>query len=239
MIVMSVVALVVCFVLFEVLYVKYSGSAVPAPTIARSTQTIGTGPNLTYVVMGDSTAIAQGGNYAQGYAEASAQHLAKHNTVHWKNLAVSGARANDVLATQIPQAVAMHPDVALIAVGANDVTHATSPSSVRESLEGAIAGLRHANPAIKVVLTGSPDMGSVPRFAQPVRWYAGVRTQQLNKTIEAMATQLHVTFAPVASQTGPTFRKHPELFAADKFHPTDAGYKLWIPVINTALDTAR
>lgn len=238
MIVLLSIVAVLGFVLFEVAYIKYSGTAVAAPTIPQGVQTIGTGPALTYVVMGDSTAISQGGSYRDGYAVASAQHLARTHSVRWQNLAISGARARDVFAKQLPQAMSLQPDVALIAVGANDVTHLTSPLSVRMSLEQTIAGLRQANPHVKIILTGSPDMGSIPRFAQPVRWLAGRQTNRLNHVIIDTAHDEHVTFAPIAQDTGPTFRRHPELFAKDKFHPLNQGYALWIPVITKAMDQA-
>lgn len=230
--------LIVCFIAFEVLYIMYNGSAVPRPTIPRDEQVLGSGPTLHFVVLGDSTAIAQGGAYQRGYAVASAQYLAKNHTVHWKNVAVSGARAKDVTEEQIPKALPLHPDVALIAVGANDVTHLTNLSSFRNSLVAAITTLQRTNPQIKIVLTGSPDMGSVPRFAQPVRWLAGKQTERVNRAVAKIAREQHVTFAPIAQDTGPTFRAHPELFARDKFHPNDKGYALWLPVIYTALAQA-
>lgn len=34
-------------------------------------------------------------------------------------------------------------------------------------------------------MTGSPAMGVVPRFAQPLRWVAGLRTRHLNAAIAA------------------------------------------------------
>jgi lysophospholipase L1-like esterase len=205
------------------------------PQIDRSAQTIGSGSKLTYVVMGDSTAVAQGGEYAQGYANTSAQYLSKKYLVTWVNVAVSGARAKDVATGQLREAITYNPDLVLVAVGANDVTHLTSISSVRKSLSAAIDSLRKANGKVQIILTGSPDMGSVPRFPQPVRWYMGTRTVEMNSMVVGLAKEKGVTFAPIAEKTGPTFRAHPELFAADKFHPNTQGYEFWIPVIQDTL----
>jgi lysophospholipase L1-like esterase len=234
-VIVTLLVLIVLFVAFEALYIKYNGAAGVEPVTPRGLHTLGTGPKLSYVVMGDSTAVTQGGEYARGYSVQSATYLAKDHAVSWANVAVSGARAKDVADKQLPQALGFNPDIVLIAVGANDVTHFTANGAVVASLAHTVDTLRSQNSQVKIIFTGAPDMGSVPRFPQPARWYAGVRTQSLNTEIRALAAEKHVTFAPIAAETGPYFRKHPEAFASDKFHPNDLGYAQWTPVIIKAL----
>src|SRR5688500_3173881 len=62
------------------------------------------GPALTYVVLGDSTAAGVGGNYEVGIALSTARELGATNVVTMINLAVSGARMNDVRTRQLPVA---------------------------------------------------------------------------------------------------------------------------------------
>jgi lysophospholipase L1-like esterase len=159
-------------------------------------------------------------------------------SISWTNYAVSGARAQDVLKSQLPKALTDKPDVVLIAVGANDIDKLTSPGRVTNELRQCIEALRGANPKVAIVLTGAPAMGAVPRFPQPIRWYAGVRTANLNKAVIQLTKETHTTFAPIADKTGQIFHEHPEFFAADKFHPNAHGYQVWKPVINHALDAA-
>jgi lysophospholipase L1-like esterase len=161
----------------------------------------------------------------------------KHR-VSWANYAVSGARARDVFRLQIPKALVDKPNVVLIAVGANDVDKLTSPGRVTDELRQCIEALRTANPKVAIVLTGARAMGTIPHFPQPIRWYAGVRTANLNKAVIQLTKETHTTFAAIAEKTGSTFREHPEFFAADKFHPNAHGYQVWKPVINHALDAA-
>jgi lysophospholipase L1-like esterase len=236
MIPLFIVVLLVGFAAFELAWIKFYGKPVPPPSISRSSQTIGNGPKLTYVVLGDSTSIAQGGDYAQGYATATAQYIAKTHTVTWVNFGVSGARANDVASQQLEQAAAYKPDIALVAVGANDVTHLTEVSVVKTSLQKIISGLQAANPNVRIILTGSPDMGGPPRLPQPLRALAGVRTQTINSMITGLTDGKRVVFAPIAEKTGPIFRANHHLYAADNFHPTTEGYKVWTPVLTGALD---
>jgi lysophospholipase L1-like esterase len=236
MIMLYIVLCVVLFICGEALWITYNGTPVSTPTIDRGAKTLGNGAPLTLVVLGDSTAISQGGSYGKGYAMATAQYLAKDRQVTWVNLAVSGARSHNVADEQLSKALSYRPDVALVAVGANDVTHLTRYASARSSLQQTIKALRRVNPEIKIVLTGSPDMGSVPRFPQPVRWLAGERTKGLNRMVSQLAQDERVIFAPIAERTGPTFRRNPRLFAPDKFHPNTEGYRLWTPIITRSLE---
>jgi len=232
---LGIIAVLAVFAVAEFAYIKYSGTPVAVPQISREEMTIGSGKPLRFAVLGDSTSVAQGGEYSEGYASGTARYLAQQHRITWKNVGVSGARAADVAASQAAQAASFKPDIALIGVGANDVTHLTSIDAVRASLESAIGQLQTASPDIKIILTGSPDMGSPPRIPQPLRWAAGERTKHLNAAIRSLANGQSIIFAPIAERTGPAFRANHGLFAADKFHPNTEGYQLWTPVIIDAL----
>lgn len=206
---------------------------------SRSPRQLGDGgAELTYLVLGDSTATGEGGVYERGIAVASAAHLARRRQVRLVNAAISGARATDVARDQVALADTVRPDVALVAVGANDVIRLSSRPRVRGAIESVVDRLVAARCDVKVVLTGAPDMGSVPRFAQPLRWVAGLRARQLNGVFESIATERELTFARIAGETGPLFRRDQTLFAADRFHPSDRGYATWVPVLARALDEA-
>jgi lysophospholipase L1-like esterase len=233
--------IILAFVLFaviELLIIKYNGTAVPAPNIPRAPQSLGSGPKLTYVVMGDSTSIGQGTSYSDSYAEASAHYLARNHAVNFVNVGVSGARIKDVLDNQLPKAAAYKPNVVLIGVGANDATHFTSGSSIQSSLQKIITGLRQANCNVRIIVTGSPAVDGARRFPWPIRQLMGLRTRQVNNAFAPIITKDNLTLAPIALKTRAAFIADPTLLAADKFHPNARGYALWIPVVNNALNTA-
>ncbi len=204
----------------------------------------GPGKPLVYVVMGDSTAAGRGGYYAQGIAMQTARHLAQRGPVTLINLAVSGAKIRDVEQDQLPAALRLKPDIVLLAVGANDVTHFTPSRKITSGLSRILTQLAAARPGVWIVLTGSPDVGSARRFAQPLRWLAAVETGRVNRIMqgvqeEAAGRNASVVWAPIAQDTGPLFRRDPGLFAPDRFHPNDRGYAVWVPILNAALDQAR
>jgi acyl-CoA thioesterase-1 len=209
-----------------------------APSSAPRDFGHGASPALRYVVLGDSTATGRGAPYERGIAVATARHLATRRRVTMTNLAVSGARFGDVRRAQLPEAVRVKPDVVLVAAGANDVTGLTRSGSVQGDLRRIADGLRAARCDVAIVVTASPDVGSAPRLAQPLRTVAGWRTEQLNDAIGEVVRDRGLTLAPIAERTGPRFRADHSLFAADGFHPSAAGYALWVPVLDTALDQA-
>ena len=196
------------------------------------------GSALTYVVMGDSTAAGEGAPYAQGIAVGTASALSADHRVTMTNLGVSGARIGDVVNDQVADAVRLHPDLVLLSVAANDVTHLSSVSAMESSLLRIIRALKTTNPAIAIVVTGSPDMGSPPRIPRLLRGLASRRTEAINHMFRRVAADEHLTFAPIADATGPLFRKDRSLFADDRFHPNARGYATWIRVLNEAIARA-
>lgn len=196
------------------------------------------GPALKYVVLGDSTAAGIGGTYESGIAVSTARELATRNTVVMTNFAVSGARMRDVRGRQLEAAARLAPDVVLLSAGANDVTHLTRVRSMREDLRAIVQTLTAANPDVKIVITGSPDMGSPPRIPWLLRGIASCRTKQVNRMFREEAARYQLEFAPIAEATGPLFRRDRSLFASDAFHPNDRGYATWVPVLNEALARA-
>lgn len=198
----------------------------------------GSGDPLRYLVLGDSTMVAEGGTYTTGIAVETARHLARGRRVELKNVAVSGAQVTDVLHDQLPRIGTFRPDVVLLAAGANDVTHLTSARSVERDLEQIVNALIAMNCDVRIVLTGAPDMSTPPRIPRLLRPVAGWRTKVLNRVFRRKAEQHGLTFARIAEETGPLFARDKSLFSSDAFHPNERGYDTWTAVIEPALDVA-
>ncbi|HEX7259450.1 MAG TPA: SGNH/GDSL hydrolase family protein [Candidatus Saccharimonadia bacterium] len=196
------------------------------------------GPVMHYVVMGDSTAAGEGAPYEAGIAVGSARYLAAQYQVKLTNVGVSGAKTADVEGDQLAQAAALKPDLVLISVGANDVVGRRSPQAVEAGLRRITDRLVAANCKVKIVLTGSPNMGTITRFAQPLRTVAGLQTHHLNSRLYPWITASGYTLAPIARDTTAAFRDDPSLFGSDRFHPNARGYAVWLKTINPALNQA-
>ena len=81
-------------------------------------------------------------------------------------------------AINYPPPSCLKPDIVLLAVGANDATHFTPGYGIEAGLTTVLRSLAAARPGVRVVLTGSPAVGTVRRFAQPLRWVAGLETDR-------------------------------------------------------------
>ena len=235
---LAIILALVLFVAAEFLIAKYNGPASVTPEIPREPEVLGSGPSLTYVVMGDSTSIGEGTDYSHSYAVASANHLANSYRINFINVGVSGAITRTVVTQQLAKAEKYKPDLVLLGVGANDAKSFVSGHNIQINLRQIIIGLRQANPKVRIVVTGSPAMDVTRRFPPPLRQFMRLRTTQVNNAFAPIIKQYNLTFAPIATKTRAAFLADPTLLAADKFHPDARGYALWTPVINKALDEA-
>jgi lysophospholipase L1-like esterase len=181
--------------------------------------------------IGDSTAAGVGSSSAdQSVSRQVARRLADEldRPIELQVVAVSGARVADVVATQLPE-VDPEADVVVISVGANDTTHLTSSGSFAADYRTMLEGLPDG---AAVIALGVPDIGTVTRLAQPLRAIAGWRGSSYDDIVVEEAGRSGASYVDIAGGTGPSFRADPDrLLAADRYHPSDAGYAVWTDVI--------
>ena len=176
---------------------------------ANDTALSGEGP--LWVVLGDSTAQGIGApSYDQGYVGQLRAVLDEHSPRSWRvlNLSRSGARAADVLATQLPRLEALDttPDLVTCAIGANDMVPTPLPevlASIREIIRR---------------LPRGAVIATIPQGLRPAR------ASVVNETIRSEAPAAGLVVADVWAHTGPPW--HGKL-ASDGFHPGLAGYADW------------
>ena len=191
----------------------------------------------TAVWLGDSTAYGIGVNDAD---DTVASLVAAERGERVVMLAVSGATVRDVVERQLPQLAGHEPDRVYVSVGANDVTHLTRIGSFDDDYREILGRLPSG---VDITVLGVPDMGAPPRLLQPVRAIAGFRGRQLDGAIRRSVADAHpdagVTYVDIAGPTGPPFRRDPDrYFAADRYHPSAEGYRLWADAV-LAADTVR
>ncbi len=103
---------------------------------------------LGLVALGDSATVGIGdpvpGGW-RGWSRLLADQLAITHRLAYANLAVSGATAASVRATQLAQAVSLRPQLASVVVGVNDTMRSTwDPVRVRDDILACIGGLADA-----------------------------------------------------------------------------------------------
>jgi lysophospholipase L1-like esterase len=137
------------------------------------------------------------------------------------NVAKSGARSSD-LARQVERALPHRPALAVIMIGANDVTRRSpAAQSVRE-LGDAVRALRTAG--CEVVVGTCPDLGTIKPVRPPLRWVARQLSRQLAAAQTIAVVEAGGRTVSLGSLLGPEFAARPEMFAADRYHPSAQGY---------------
>ncbi|HVE63521.1 MAG TPA: SGNH/GDSL hydrolase family protein [Mycobacteriales bacterium] len=199
-------------------------SAPPVSTVIGA----GSGPPLRLAILGDSTAAGLGVTATPDTVGAQvAAVLARElrRPVRLDGLGVSGARSND-LAPQVSRALVQPPDIALVLIGPNDVTHLTRRSQVRDDVAAAVRRLRAAG--VEVVVGSCADMGSATAFRQPLRLVSAWRGRAIGTTVRDAAAGEGARTVDVGGLTGPAFRSDPDRYLSfDEFHPSAEGYRLW------------
>jgi lysophospholipase L1-like esterase len=184
------------------------------------------GTSLRLAVLGDSGAAGLGAETREatpGATLAAELATASGRTVMLTNSAVVGARSRD-LEAQVDRALHVRPHVAVIMIGANDVTHLTRPQHSVALLAEAVRRLREAGS--EVVVGTCPDLGTVKPLATPLRQVARRMSRELAAAQEIAVRQAGGRAVPLAELLGEAFDTDPErFFSADRFHPSTAGYQ--------------
>ena len=137
--------------------------------------------------------------------------------------AVPGARSAG-LAAQARRAVPRSPDVALVVIGANDLTHLVAPEAAAAALRSAVRALRVGG--AEVVVAPAPDLSVVPHVPPAMRETVRRASALLRRAQSEVTLAEGGRVADSSADTSRAFAADPSLFSADRFHPSSKGYGL-------------
>ncbi|MDP8958338.1 MAG: GDSL-type esterase/lipase family protein [Actinomycetota bacterium] len=195
---------------------------------------------LRVVAMGDSTVTGPGLDEPDPiWVRQVARHLAEGHRVELLSIARGGARVRDVLADQVPKAVALQPDLVLLSVGGNDALRGTPLRRLEQELDQVVSRLTSAGAA--VALLGVGDLGTIPRLPRTLAALARLR----GRLVDAVEARVAARYPGVAkadswgASVTEAFRRRGELFSPDLFHVSARGHSEWaalaIPAVEKAL----
>jgi lysophospholipase L1-like esterase len=178
---------------------------------------------LRLVVLGDSIGYGQG---ARQPSERLGPRLAAALedagiAVDLHVLAVPRSTSAD-LAAQVRRAEPLRPDLAVVVIGANDLARFVPPADAARALEGAVAGLQAVG--ADVVVVPAPDMSVVPFVPAALRPLVQAACATLQRQQQKVARAAGAGFADIGPVVGAAFAADPQLFSADRFHPSAVGY---------------
>jgi lysophospholipase L1-like esterase len=199
------------------------------------------GEALRLALLGDSSAGGLGVDHphqtpgamlAAGLAECA------DRPVRLVCVAEVGARSSD-LPGQVDAVEDLRPDVAVVMIGANDVTHRVRPPTAVRHLDHVVRRLRDLE--AEVVVGTCPDLGTVEPVPQPLRWIARRASRQLAAAQTIVVVEAGGRSVSLGDILGPEFAASPkEMFGPDRFHPSVAGYAsaaaALLPSVCAALD---
>ena len=182
-------------------------------------------PITTYLALGDSTAAGWGAADENAtYPHLVAQAIAQRGFyVHFVNVAVGGAKAGDVAASQLAAIGRAKPDLITLTVGANDATHGSAPDDYRRDWTTILAALEQSS-ARTILVADTPDMFLAPALPLPLAVATARRARAQNFVLRALTKGSRVQIVELYEKGK---LNSPELYAADRFHPSAAGYARW------------
>jgi lysophospholipase L1-like esterase len=203
--------------------------AVTDPPVSHDTSWAAAGvslnrPPIRLVLLGDSSAAGYGvyrDRDTPGAQLAISISGIARRPVHITNVAVVGAESQQ-LGAQLDELGNIHPDLAVIMIGTNDVTHRVKPEVAVRHLADAVVRLRAMG--AEVVVGTCPDLGTIRPLAQPLRRYAHILSRKMAREQTVAVVAAGGRTVSLGDLLGPLFATERELFSDDQFHPSAAGY---------------
>ncbi|MDQ6851133.1 MAG: SGNH/GDSL hydrolase family protein, partial [Actinomycetota bacterium] len=203
--------------------------AVDPPPVSHDTTWTAAGvsrsrPPIRVAMLGDSTAAGYGvhrdrdtpaAQIAIGISEVA------RRPVHVTNVAVVGAETAEML-SQLDALGSARPELAIVMIGANDVTELTKPAEAVPYLERTVAHLCALG--AEVVVGTCPDLGTLRPLAQPLRAYARRLSRRMAREQTVAVVRAGGRTVSLGDILGPLFSTRLDLFSEDQFHPSAAGY---------------
>lgn len=178
------------------------------------------------VVLGDSTAVGLGdplpGGGWRGVGPFLSDALTGSDQVRYTNVSFTGARMACVRDIQLPQALAMEPDVAVIIVGMNDTLRSDfDAAKMRDDLDHVVSTFTAAGTVVLTVRFH--DHGKVFRLPGPLRRALSNRIAELNSVIDEVSAAhdagcLDLDMLPGAYEMS--------AWSVDRLHPSELGHRM-------------
>lgn len=182
----------------------------------------GNGPIVKILIAGDSGAAGVGvQTQEQGLCGQIAQQLGGRWTVQWELLAVSGLDSPGLVQLLL-QAETSKFDVVVFSIGVNDATALRSPAKwLQWQHQLAELAQERFDPQI-LVHSAMPPMRGLTALPQPLRWFMGCWTTQMNACLERWLRNdcNRVMTTPFQGDIK-------VCLASDGFHPGEHGYRVW------------
>lgn len=204
-------------------WLKRTALRLPEPVGPREGQVGEGAPGLRLLVVGDSSAAGVGvADQAQALALPLATALSDRLgiAVRWQLVAQTGINTADAHAL-VAQAALQPADVAVTALGVNDVSSQTTAPRFVEQTALLWSQLQERTGARWAVVCGLPPMHMLSAVPRPLRWYLGRYAAWLDAAVRRWSRQQGLGYCALQWATDPAN------LARDGFHPGPSLYPEW------------
>ncbi len=196
-------------------------------------------PPLRIVAIGDSNLTAPGvPDPDLSWPRIAARHLSDRFHVDLISFARGGSRTRQVVAEQLGRAVALRPDVAVIAAGGNDTLRLVPAWDYRRRLESLVGAMHRVSGAVVVV--GISDLGTIPRLpgylAPLLSWRARMFDDVIGDVVARYPRAARIECWGTVSDT--LRSRTQEMFSGDLFHPSATGHRVFVEAVIPAFEEA-
>lgn len=179
-------------------------------------------PPLRLLICGDSAAAGVGVTRQDDALSGQlVSLLAPHYQVQWQLDAQTGLDSTALVA-RLAKLNGQCFDVVVLSIGVNDVTSLCSARRFCRQLTQCLTLLKQQNGNPLVLFSAIPPMQHFSALPTPLNGWLGIKARQLNQVAtEQMLARPRAVFVSSPDTLTAT------ILAADGFHPSAAGYKLW------------
>jgi lysophospholipase L1-like esterase len=205
--------------------------ATPVPAATSSSE-----PQIVYAAVGASETVGVGTEDpgSQAWPHVFFRTLPRSAVLY--NFGISGATTSVALNQELPQALAVQPNLVTVWLNVDDILAGVAPTTYEDQLGRLVHSLRRGGET-RVAVANTPWLDRLPAYnacrANPARCPLGNRAlpdpQQVNVAVDAynaaiarVAQREGAIVVDLHSQ-GEVVDTHPDWVSADGFHPSAAG----------------
>lgn len=192
----------------------------------------GTAQTIKYVALGDSLTAGVGATSSKDsfpYKVGAALARSGKN-IELVNRGVPGAKTQDVIDSQLQEALSDTPDIVTVLIGVNDIQGFVSSETFKRNEETIIDTLTSKTRA-KIIIINIPYLGTDDLIAWPFRWLYRRRTAEFNIILADIAKNKGLTLIDLNEATKGQSARNSRYYSTDQFHPSAEGYKEWSEII--------
>lgn len=194
----------------------------------------GQGRALRVLILGDSSAAGVGVSHQDdALAGRLVARLGVQHTVDWQLWAQSGLTTSGALRLLAAKDAADF-DIAVLALGVNDVKNGVSAKTWRSNYAKIIHQLSTRFGVSEIYASGVPPLGAFPLLPAPLRTVLGARATRFDNDLSALCqASAHARHVPF------DIPLNDRLVAADGFHPSAVLYDIWAKHVSAAIESAQ